>query len=140
MDRVSRNIGRRRSRLSPRRLLFPKIRQNCFRLECPCNFRSQFLQTNSVTACQYYSPGIGLDVISKSEHGRGLCKRLSKRCSRRLNDLTRIVTSFSDSPRDFREFRFTNSAHRRHQTHQMFSPSPPLSPVAPAAFVFLSGG
>src|SRR2546428_14045156 len=77
-----------------------------FRSRVTCNFRSQFLQTSSVTARQYYSPGIALHFICKSEHGHGPCKRLSKRGSRRFNDLTRIVTSFSDSPRDFREFRF----------------------------------
>src|SRR6266446_5907113 len=111
-----------------------------FRSRVTCNFRSQFLQTSSVTARQYYSPGIALDFICKSEHGRGSCKRLSKRGRRRLNDLSRIVTSFSDSPRYFRDFRFASSGHRRHQTHQMFSPPPPLSPVAPAAFAFLSVG
>ena len=34
--------------------------------------------------------------------------------------LTRIVTSFSDTPRDFRECRVESSKHRRHQTHQIF--------------------
>ena len=75
-----------------------------FRSRVTCNFRSQFLQTSSVTARQYYSPGIALDFICKSAHGRGPCKRLSKRGRRRLNDLTRIVTSFSDSPRYFATF------------------------------------
>jgi len=73
-------------------------------------------------------------LICKSEHGRGPCKRLSKRGSRRFNDLTRIVTSFSDSPRDFANFvsrvqgigvtRLTRFFHHLHLFRQ--SHGPPL--------------
>src|ERR1700745_3078360 len=102
MVRVSRNTGRRRSRVWPSRLLFPKILQNCFGLESPAILE--------VSPCRRVPSRPASMTAQASGKNSFLYLRMDVRVQqkpfqtqlRRLNDLLRAkFTIFAELHRDF---------------------------------------